>query len=331
MYLPHFNLEKSPFSLAPDPHFLFLTEQHREVLAGLLWAVSERKGFVALSGAPGTGKTTLLNKLLSCFPKERAQFAVIVNPAITRSELLETILMEFGEMDVPPSKPLRLAALKHLLFSAEGEGKTSVLVIDEAHLLTPELIEELYLLSNIETSEYKLVPIILSGQFGPKKHSVLSTLRFVRERIAICAHIDGLALSEVPCYIKTRWAQAGAQRELPFSEDAIELIAYGSGGIPRAINTICDTALLNAYSTGATSITDVDVEEVLHGLGISVSDQLLSPSETSPEASVARVSTELDPIPDPSASEAASRDSIPQKAKGLKLWEFANYFGKAEG
>src|ERR1700761_3781469 len=128
MYLQHFGLDQNPFSLTPDPRFLFLTAEHREALAALLFAVTQQKGFMVMTGEAGTGKTTLIKKLLLSIPATCAQFSLIVNPALTRSELLESILLDFGESDIPASKALRLAILHRLLLKAHAERKTSVLV-----------------------------------------------------------------------------------------------------------------------------------------------------------------------------------------------------------
>src|SRR6185437_10334958 len=197
MYLQHFGLEKSPFSLTPDPRFLFLTAKHREALAALLFAVTGLKGFMVLTGDAGTGKTTLVRKLLLSIPVTCAQFSVIVNPALTRSELLESVLMDFGERDIPASKALRLARFKNLLLKASAEGKTSVLVIDEAHLLTADLMDEVRLLSNFETSEQKLLQIILVGQNELNAVLNLESMRQVKQRVAIRMHIEPLPAPEV--------------------------------------------------------------------------------------------------------------------------------------
>src|SRR5438270_4022352 len=188
MYLDHFGLEKKPFSLTPDPSFLFLTAKHREALAALLFAVTERKGFMVMTGDAGTGKTTLVRKLLGSIPATCAQFGVIVNPALTRSEFLEYLLMEFGQRDIPSSKALRLSLLQKLLLGAQAEGKTSVLVIDEAHLLSAELLDEIRLLSNFETPEQKLLQIILVGQNELNAVLNLECMRQVKQRVAIRMH-----------------------------------------------------------------------------------------------------------------------------------------------
>jgi general secretion pathway protein A len=266
MYLQHFGLERNPFSLTPDPRFLFLTSNHREALAALMFAVTERKGFMVMTGDAGTGKTTLVRKLVSTAPSACAQFSIIVNPALTRSELLESILMDFGEANVPSSKAVRLALFKKFLLRAQQQRKTSVLVIDEAHLLTNELMDEVRLLSNFETPEQKLLQIILVGQNELNNMLTLDCLRQVRQRIAIRMHIDPLAERDVKRYLHSRWNRACAL-PLPFSEDAIRLVARHSGGIPRVINVICDAALLNAYGAKATAVDSAHVEEVLRDLG----------------------------------------------------------------
>src|SRR4051794_36808046 len=146
MYEQFFSLEKKPFGMTPDPAFLFLTAQHREALAGLTYAVLQHKGFVVLTGEAGTGKTTLLSRVLQSLPASRIQFSLILNSTLTPSEFLELALLDFGITDVPPSKAQRLHMLGTLLLQGQREGKVSALIVDEAHKLSTEVLEEIRLL-----------------------------------------------------------------------------------------------------------------------------------------------------------------------------------------
>jgi general secretion pathway protein A len=268
MYLGHFGLEREPFSLTPDPGFLFFTPRHREALAGLLFAVTGRKGFMVLTGEAGTGKTTLVRKLLQSIPVTCAQFSVVVNPALNSSEFLEYVLMDFGVSDIPSSKALRLSILKKLLIKTHREGKTSVLVVDEAHVLTAELLEEIRLLSNFEMSDQKLLLVILVGQNELNSLLERSSLAQLKQRIAVRLQIEPLDEPEVRRYLQMRWTRAGAVRRLPLSEGAIELIVRYSRGIPRVVNAICDAALTNAYGIGVVNVGATEIQEVATDLRI---------------------------------------------------------------
>lgn len=272
-----------------------------------------------MTGDAGTGKTTLIQKLLLSIPATCAQFSVIVNPALSRSELLETVLMDFGEQDIPSSKALRLSCLKNLLVRANQDGKTSVLVIDEAHLLNADLAEEVRLLSNFETSEQKLLQIILAGQEELDAVLDLNSMRPVRQRIALRVHIGPLAGSEVRRYLQSRWTRAGAQRPLPFMDAAVEMVGSASGGIPRLINVIADAALLNAYGVGLTTIDREQIEQVLRDLKLTV-PAYSGGSEPTPPGPLPATRT----IETPVTLKTLER-YIPSRAKNPKFWNIGSW------
>jgi general secretion pathway protein A len=268
MYERFFGLSRQPFSMTPDPDLLLLTESHQEALAGLNYAILARKGFVVLTGEAGTGKTTLLRKLLEMMPASEAQTSVVLNPTLTASEFLELLLLNFGNAQVPDSKAQRLHLLERMLQDADRAGRTLVLVIDEAHKLTFEVLEEIRLLTNFETSERKLLQIVLSGQ--PELKDVLNRpdLWQLKQRVAIRLNVGPLMPAELSRYLQHRWRRAGGDR-LPFSEDAISMIALRSRGIPRLINAICDNALLIGFSGLHREIDATMIAEVERDLDLS--------------------------------------------------------------
>ena len=249
MYLQHFGLHKYPFSLTPDPSFLYLTAAHREALAGLLFAVTCRKGFLVLTGDAGTGKTTLLRTMLARLPSATTIFSFVVHTTLTPTEFLESTLLDFGITDIPDSKAQRLRIFRDFLRRSVEAGKTPVLIVDEAQKLSPELLEEIRLLSNAETAEQKLLQIILAGQDELLPVLARDDMRQLRQRIAVRVRIGRLSNQEVAQYMRTRWSRAGSTEPLPFDADAVFAIANHSGGIPRVVNAIADAALVKAFSS----------------------------------------------------------------------------------
>src|SRR5215510_11740829 len=225
MYKDLFGLQKLPFNLTPDPAFLFLPPKHREALAGLTYSVLERKGFVVLTGDAGTGKTTLINTVLNRLPADRVESSIILNPTLTASEFLESVLLDFDIPDVPPSKAQRLWKLQEFLSRTHHQNRYAVLVIDEAHKLSPEVLEEIRLLGNFESTAEKFLQILLLGQSELDDLLKRQDLRQFKQRIALRLYIDPLTPAEVQQYIRVRWTKAGGREAPPFSPDAIASIA----------------------------------------------------------------------------------------------------------
>lgn len=251
MYFQFFGVKKNPFGMTPDPAFLYLTPQHREALAGLAYAILGQKGFLVLTGDAGTGKTTILGRVLQYLPAGRIQSSVILNPMLTPSEFLEMALLDFGVQDIPESKAQRLMALQRLLVDADRENRICALIVDEAHKLSPELLEEIRLLGNFERSDHKLLQILFLGQ-DELAHSLnRPELRQLKQRIAARFSIGPLAEFEVEEYVRFRWSKAGGQRPAPFTAEAFGAISEYSKGVPRLVNALCDNALMLAFSESA--------------------------------------------------------------------------------
>jgi general secretion pathway protein A len=248
MYTAFFGLQALPFNLTPDPAFLFLPPKHREAVTGLSYAILERKGFVVLTGDAGTGKTTLLNCVLSQLPETQVRTSVILNPALNPAEFLEGALLDFGITDVPASKALRLWKLQEFLATAHQENQIVVLIIDEAHKLPFEVLEEIRLLGNYEFGPDKFLQIILIGQCELDELLNRHELRQLKQRIGLRLYIDPLRPPEVSEYIAFRWLKAGGKTRHPFTPVAITSIFRWSRGVPRLINCLCDNALLMAYA-----------------------------------------------------------------------------------
>ena len=293
MYNQAFGVRKDPFKMTPDPSFLFLTAQHREALVGLTYAILQRKGFVVLTGDAGTGKTTLLARVLQFLPANQVQTSVILNPTLTPAEFLELTLLDFGVDDVPVSKAQRLWKLRKLLLDARQEGKISALVIDEAHKLSHEVLEEIRLLGNFEEADEKFLQIVLIGQNELDQTLNRGDLRQLKQRIAVRLSIGALAAPEVAQYIRHRWLRAGGNNP-PFSQGSISYIADLSHGIPRLINVVCDNALTLSLSDGSSIVEIRHVQEAARDL------QLSEGSNTTPEQPLLPNPAGIESVPVPS-------------------------------
>jgi general secretion pathway protein A len=254
MYTEFFGLQKLPFNLTPDPEFLFLSPKHREALTGLTYAVLGRKGFVVLIGDAGTGKTTLLSAVVSQLPAGKVLSNILLNPTLTPSEFIELLMLDFGISDIPASKAQRLWALQGFLLQAYRNDRIPILVIDEAHKLSAEVLEEVRLLGNFEYGADKFLQILLLGQCELGDLLDRHDLRQFKQRIALRLYVDPFTATETAEYIRFRWAKAGGTGAPPFTPDALEGVMAWSGGNPRLINSICDSALLMAFGDTSSSV-----------------------------------------------------------------------------
>jgi general secretion pathway protein A len=263
MYLRYFGLNEAPFSITPDPAFVFLSPRHRDALAHLLYGIGKggSGGFVQLTGEVGTGKTTLCRCLLEQIP-EGTRIALLLNPLVTPRELLAAISQELG-IDIRKSidsTRLLVDGLNQFLLAAHERGERVVVVIDEAQNLSPEALEQVRLLTNLETSKEKLLQIVLLGQ--PELRDLLQrrTLRQLAQRITARYHLSPLGPQETHLYIRHRMQVAGAQRN-PFRRSAMNALYQRSQGIPRLINIIADRALIAAYAKERLDVTAAMVNE----------------------------------------------------------------------
>lgn len=246
MYLPFFNLREPPFNLTPDPRFLFLSAQHEEALTHLLYGIHERKGFIEITGEVGTGKTVLCRALLERLEKTVAT-ALIFNSYLTKMELLQAITDDFGLVPRDTTSKGYIDTLNEYLLEEFAAGRNAVVVIDEAQNLEPTVLEQLRMLSNLETERGKLLQIILVGQPELREKLSMPQMRQLEQRIAVRFHIHELTRTETTQYITHRMSVAGAAHTVTWSPRALTLIHQYTGGIPRRINLLCDRILMTAF------------------------------------------------------------------------------------
>lgn len=259
--------------MTPDPSSLFKTASHQEALSGLTYAVLESKGFVVLTGEVGTGKTTVLSSVLRFIPRTRAVFSMILSPTLNPDEFLEAILTDFGIEEIPPAKIHRLMRLQQFLTESHTSGRTCVLVVDEAHKLSPAVLEEIRLLTNFENAQRKLLQIVLVGQRELVSLLNQEDLRQLKQRIALRFELQPLSMSEVDQYMRFRWVNAGSDQELPFDVAAIRAIGTASHGLPRLINALCDNALILAFGTGVGRVTAAHASQAIRDLDLALPDE----------------------------------------------------------
>ena len=264
MYLEFYGLSEKPFSQTPDPRFLYWNDAYRETLASLSYGIRERKGFIAMLGEAGTGKTTLLRKLLDDLGDDIVS-VFLFNPNATFEEILEYTLSELG-ITAPSGRKLQmLQRLNEFLLAAYSEGRNTILIIDEAQDLDSDVLESLRLLSNLETAEDKILQIVLSGQPEFAEKLADPGLRQLKQRISVRCRLEPLQRDELPDFLSARLAVAGGSPDL-FDPETFDTIWTFTSGIPRIINSVCDNALLLGYALGKRTIDAGVMQEVITDL-----------------------------------------------------------------
>jgi general secretion pathway protein A len=257
MYCQFYGFKERPFNVTSDPAFFFLSKKHKEALSHLLYGVTQRKGIIAITGEIGTGKTTLCRFFLNQLVKN-IKTAFILNPHFSEIQLLEAIVKDFGIAPRHKSRLSMVLELNKFLLSESERGNNVVLIIDEAQNLKPQTLEQVRLLSNLETDKDKLLQIVLVGQPELNHRLSLYNLRQLQQRIMVRYHIPPLEKSEIKEYINHRLHIVNPEHRIRFNDEAIEIIADFSSGTPRLINIICDRALL-AGLVAETHVIDLNI------------------------------------------------------------------------
>ncbi len=288
MYKSFFGLRENPFNVNPDPRYLFLTKQIEEALSGLMYGIQTRKGFITLTGEVGTGKTTLVNRLLDWLHLRRTKTAFLFNSRMNTNQLFDFIMAEF---DIPcdnKSKSQQLMKLNHWLLDRYRAGETAVLIVDEAQNLTFPVLEEIRLLTNLETSTEKLLQIVLSGQPELEEKLKLPQLRQLRQRITLRCRTTPMTQEQTHDYIQERLRIAGAEPQQPaiFAPKAIESIHYFSMGIPRVINLLCEHALINSFVDQQRVVEPKVIEDVAREFQLDEVEPLAPPASLRQDAEV---------------------------------------------
>lgn len=263
MYQSFYGFTEMPFNITPDPRFLFLSPTHQEALQHLKYGITERKGFIVLVGEVGCGKTTLCRKFLNELDPGRYDTALILNPRVSETQMLKAILTELGETKLARNQVDLVAQINHSLLERIARGRDIVLIIDEAQNLRFEVLEQIRLLSNLETDKQKLLQIVLMGQ--PELKTVLAApeLRQLRQRILVHYELQPLSASDVHSYIQHRLTLAGGSGRPTFTKWALRSIHRASNGIPRLVNNLCDKALLAAFIRDSDEVNYWDVRRAV--------------------------------------------------------------------
>lgn len=262
MYLEFYGLEEMPFSITPDPRFLFFSSQHREAFDHLLYGIEQRKGFIELTGEVGCGKTTLCRALLANLPR-KVKTALVLNPWLSQDQLLRAILHDFGLAVKGQDRLDLIEELNAFLLDQCRDGNNVAVIIDEAQDLEPPVMEQVRLLSNLETDQHKLMQIVLAGQPELSQRLAQPEFRQLRQRIMVRCRLRALTEEETGLYVAHRLAVAGAGGEVRFDPDAINLVYKYSQGTPRMINALCDRVMLAGYVAGKRVLGAAQVRKAL--------------------------------------------------------------------
>lgn len=268
MYEGFYKLKENPFRLTPDPAFMCMTAQHREALSGLVYSVCTRPGLTVLTGEAGTGKTTLLYSLLALLEKRRSVTAVCTNPTLTREEFYDFLMMKFKVPCGSNLKSRQLAALEESIRRNQMEGRASVLIVDEAQRLSPELLEEVRLLLNVETPTEKLLQIIIAGQPELEESLRRPEFRQLKQRVSTVCRLKPLNIDELREYLQHRLTHAGLPTQSLFPEETVDAIFAYTQGIPRLINSVCDASLQTGFALQSSTITPSIIDEVAKDLDL---------------------------------------------------------------
>ena len=287
MYKKFFGLKENPFNVNPDPRYLYLTPNTQEALACLTYGIETRKGFILLTGEVGTGKTTLINKLLEWLHKERVFTAFVFNPRLSVSQFLDFMMADFGIPCESNQKGQMLLKLNQWLLDRYQAGERAVLVVDEAQNLSPQMLEEIRLLTNLETSTEKLLQIVLAGQPELEQKLNQPQLRQLRQRITLRAKTRQLTLEETQGYIQERMRIAGAENPDIFSPEAVAAVHRFARGIPRVTNLLCEHALVSSFVDQKNPVPPEIVEEVARDFDLHIVDPLAQTPPPAPAPALA--------------------------------------------
>ncbi|MGC9947315.1 MAG: AAA family ATPase [Bryobacteraceae bacterium] len=262
MYKAFFGFAENPFNMSPDPSFLFRSAQHEEALANLIYGVQSRKGFVVLTGEVGTGKTTMLECLRDFLTSQQIAYASLFNSRLNVQQFFEMIAYDFGLRCTRTSKTEVLFALNEMIIERANLGRTTVLIVDEAHNLDWDVLEEIRLLGNLENRRGKMLQILLAGQPELDRKLEAPDFRQLKQRVALRCVLQPFQLEETLEYIHSRLTRAGLKEQTAFPPDILREIHFRTQGIPRVINAMCDNLLLTAFALETKTVTNAMIDEV---------------------------------------------------------------------